>query len=48
MNATLRLNIPPSTTGQFDSTDVSLLQDFGIGLMKNLFCPYAALTLERK
>ena len=29
MNATLRLNIPPSTTGQFDATDVGLLQDFG-------------------
>lgn len=29
MNATLRLNVPPSTTGQFDAPDVTLLQDFG-------------------
>ena len=29
MNATLRLNVPPSTTGRFDTTDVTLLQDFG-------------------
>ena len=27
---------------------LGLLQDYGIGLMKNMFCPYAALTLERK
>ncbi|HEY1183049.1 MAG TPA: hypothetical protein VGE89_02625 [Bryobacteraceae bacterium] len=27
---------------------LGLLQDYGIGLLKNLFCPYAALTLERK
>jgi NitT/TauT family transport system permease protein len=27
---------------------LGLLQDYGIGLAKNLFCPYAALTLERK
>jgi NitT/TauT family transport system permease protein len=27
---------------------LGLLQDYGIGMMKNLFCPYAALTLERK
>jgi NitT/TauT family transport system permease protein len=26
---------------------LGLLQDYGIGMMKNLFCPYAALTLER-
>lgn len=29
MNATLRLNVPPSTTGQFDQTDLNLLQGFG-------------------
>jgi alpha-L-fucosidase len=29
MNATLILNVPPSTTGQFDTADVSLLQQFG-------------------
>lgn len=29
MNTTLILNVPPSTTGQFDSPDVSLLQQFG-------------------
>ena len=29
MNVTLRLNVPPSTIGRFDTTDVSLLQDFG-------------------
>jgi alpha-L-fucosidase len=29
MNATLRLNVPPATTGQFDAPDVTLLQDFG-------------------
>lgn len=27
---------------------LGLLQDYAIGLMKGLFCPYAALTLERK
>ena len=27
---------------------LGLLQDYGIGMMKNLLCPYAALTLERK
>jgi NitT/TauT family transport system permease protein len=27
---------------------LGLLQDYGIGLAKNLLCPYAALTLERK
>lgn len=27
---------------------LGLLQDYGIGLMKSLLCPYAALTLERK
>ena len=27
---------------------LGLLQDYGIGMVKNLFCPYAALTLERK
>jgi NitT/TauT family transport system permease protein len=27
---------------------LGLLQDYGIGLTKNLLCPYAALTLERK
>ncbi|MGA2352097.1 MAG: nitrate ABC transporter permease [Terracidiphilus sp.] len=26
---------------------LGLLQDYSIGLLKNLFCPYAALTLER-
>jgi alpha-L-fucosidase len=29
MNTTLRLNVPPSTTGRFDAADVTLLQDFG-------------------
>jgi alpha-L-fucosidase len=29
MNATLILNVPPSTTGQFDSPDVDLLGQFG-------------------
>jgi len=29
MNSTLILNVPPSTTGQFDTLDVSLLQQFG-------------------
>jgi len=28
LNTTLRLNVPPSTTGQFDATDVTLLHDF--------------------
>ncbi|ABF43320.1 ABC nitrate/sulfonate/bicarbonate transporter, inner membrane subunit [Candidatus Koribacter versatilis Ellin345] len=27
---------------------LGLLQDYGIGLSKKLFCPYASLTLERK
>jgi NitT/TauT family transport system permease protein len=27
---------------------LGLLQDYGIGLTKNLLCPYAALTLERR
>jgi NitT/TauT family transport system permease protein len=27
---------------------LGLLQDYGIGAIKNLLCPYAALTLERK
>ncbi|MGA3023783.1 MAG: nitrate ABC transporter permease [Bryobacteraceae bacterium] len=27
---------------------LGLFQDYGIGMAKNLFCPYAALTLERK
>jgi len=27
---------------------LGLIQDYGIGLAKNLLCPYAALTLERK
>ena len=27
---------------------LGLVQDYGIGMFKNLFCPYAALTLERK
>lgn len=27
---------------------VGLGQDYAIGLLKNLFCPYAAITLERK
>ena len=27
---------------------LGLLQDYGIGLAKNLLCPYAALTLEQK
>jgi alpha-L-fucosidase len=29
MNTVLRLNVPPATTGQFDTPDVTLLQDFG-------------------
>jgi len=29
MNATLSLNVPPATSGQLDSADVSLLQQFG-------------------
>ena len=29
MNTTLILNVPPSTTGQFDTPDVNLLQQFG-------------------
>lgn len=29
MNTTLALNVPPSTTGQFDTPETSLLQDFG-------------------
>lgn len=29
MNATLRLNVPPSRTGQLDAPDVALLQGFG-------------------
>jgi alpha-L-fucosidase len=29
MNTTLRLNVPPSTTGQLDSAEVGLLQEFG-------------------
>lgn len=29
MNATLRLNVPPSTSGRFDAADVTLLQEFG-------------------
>ena len=33
---------------QFTILMLGLLQDYGIGLMKNMFCPYAALTLERK
>lgn len=27
---------------------LGLVQDYGIGLLKNVICPYAALTLERK
>jgi len=27
---------------------LGLFQDYSIGLAKNLLCPYAALTLERK
>jgi NitT/TauT family transport system permease protein len=27
---------------------LGLMQDYGIGLTKNMLCPYAALTLERK
>jgi NitT/TauT family transport system permease protein len=27
---------------------IGLLQDYGIGLLRNLFCPYATLTTERK
>jgi NitT/TauT family transport system permease protein len=27
---------------------LGLVQDYGIGALKSLFCPYAALTLERK
>lgn len=27
---------------------LGLLQDYGIGMLKNLFCPYATLTLEHK
>jgi len=26
---------------------LGLFQDYSIGLLKNMFCPYAALTLER-
>ncbi len=29
MNSTLNLNVPPATSGQLDSADVSLLQQFG-------------------
>jgi alpha-L-fucosidase len=29
MNTTLDLNVPPATTGQFDTPDVNLLQQFG-------------------
>jgi alpha-L-fucosidase len=29
MNTTLILNVPPSTTGQFDTPDTTLLRDFG-------------------
>jgi alpha-L-fucosidase len=29
MNTTLVLNVPPATTGQFDTPDISLLQQFG-------------------
>ena len=29
MNTTLILNVPPSTTGQFDTPDINLLQQFG-------------------
>jgi NitT/TauT family transport system permease protein len=27
---------------------LGLAQDYGIGLLRNVFCPYADLTLERK
>ena len=27
---------------------LGLMQDYGIGMLKNMLCPYAALTLERK
>ena len=30
MNTTLLLNVPPATSGQFDTPDVNLLQQFGI------------------
>jgi NitT/TauT family transport system permease protein len=33
---------------QFLILGVGLAQDYGIGLVKRLFCPYAALTLERR
>jgi alpha-L-fucosidase len=29
MNTTLNLNVPPATTGQFDTPDLNLLQEFG-------------------
>jgi len=29
MNTTLVLNVPPATTGQFDTPDIKLLEDFG-------------------
>ncbi len=29
MNCTLNFNVPPSTTGQFDTADIDLLQQFG-------------------
>ena len=27
---------------------LGLVQDYGIGLLRKVFCPYADLTLERK
>ena len=27
---------------------LGLVQDYGIGLLRTIFCPYASLTLERK
>ncbi|HEV8267835.1 MAG TPA: nitrate ABC transporter permease, partial [Thermoanaerobaculia bacterium] len=33
---------------QFFILFVGLVQDYAIGFLKSLFCPYAALTLERR
>ena len=27
---------------------VGIIMDYGIGALKNLFCPYASLTLEKR
>lgn len=48
LNQNKHFRLPEVFAIQLTILAVGLLQDYGIGALKRLFCPYAEITLERK